>query len=439
MLGIAVDVWRGIYGGAASFNPASEFGSGTTGAWFTADDNTYLKVNTDGTGGNVADGGMVGRWDDRSGSGNHLAKTTSTRGALWNASAQGLDYFQKVTGGALNSGMNRNPLAVNLALDNMTGGCVAWLHGTENTGIVDHGSPGTKLGVMPGNRQSLSGAHIHNGAAFVNTSLLHAARKCYISWRSNGSTLNVWVDGVLYTGAGLGAAALTTLYTGQFAGGAPAPQRLRELVCFNAVFSDAKMALFNAYLAGRAGTYDATRTVHILGDSLSIAIGSETGVPWHFRSEITNRPNSLWRSSAYGGAYLFTQPPITAAAMVAAKGSTEGVAVLWIGTNDIINGFQTGAQWSAAMVAYSNTLRAAGMKVVACTLQHFVTNNAQRIAGNAALVAASASFDAIVRLDTAPELDDATDTNYYTTDQVHLLNAGYAAAATLINAALASV
>lgn len=424
------------YGGAAAFNPATEFASGTTGAWFTADDNTYLKVNTDGTGGNVADGGMVGRWDDRSGNGNHLSKVTSTRGALWNASAQGLDYFHKITGGVLNSGMNRGALAVNLARANMTGGCVAWLPGTEQTAVVDHGTA-SSFSVMPGRRANLPSTHYFNGGSFTSTSLLHNARKCFLSWRNDGTTLSFYVDGVLYTGSGQTAVAMTALYTGQFAGGTPAPQRLRELVCFNSVFDDTKMAAFNAYLASRAGTYDTTRTVHVYGDSLSIGIGSETGVPWHFRPEVTSRPNSRWYCSAFGGA--ITTQQISTASLISSKGSAEGVVILWTGTNDVLSGFHTGAQWVTDMTNISTTLRAAGIKVIACTLQHFVTNDAQRIAGNAALVAASASFDAIVRLDTAPELDDATDTTYYTSDAVHLKDAGYAAAATLINAALASV
>ena len=88
MLGLSLDIWRGIYGGAASFNPASEFGSGTTGAWFTADDNTYLKVNTDGTGGNVADGGIVGRWEDRSGSGNHVINIGAALGPIYKSAAE---------------------------------------------------------------------------------------------------------------------------------------------------------------------------------------------------------------------------------------------------------------------------------------------------------------------------------------------------------------
>lgn len=442
MLGLALNVWRPAIGGVASgFNPATQYASGTTGAWFTADDNTYLKVNTNGTGGLVADGGMIGRWDDRSGSGNHIVKIGAALGPIYKASPGCADYFLRTDGGTTNATLRLTTLVTNLARANNTGGAVVWIPGTEKSAIVDLGAPGSSLAIQAGQRDNTPFCFIFDGASFINTSLRHRARKGYVAWRNNGTTFDIWVNGALYTRAGFSAATITSLFTGTFAGGLPGPMRLQELALFNGVFDDTKMASFRSYLEGKAGfaSVDTTRTVDILGDSLSIGTGSQTGVPWHYRPEVTNRPNSLWRSAAYGGAYLSSSPPIAAAAMAAGKGSAEGIAVLWSGTNDILTGLRTGAQWSSDMVAYSGTLRAAGMKVVACTLQHFVTNNAARITGNAALVAASASFDAIVRLDTAPELDDATDTTYYTSDGVHLKDAGYAAAATLINAGLASV
>lgn len=429
------------YGGAAAFNPAIEFAGGTTGAWFTADDNTYLKVNTDGTGGNVVDGGMVGRWDDRSGSGNHISKVGASLGPIYKASGGFVDYFLRTDGGTTNATLRNTALSVNLARANSSGGFVAWIPGTEQSGIVDFGAPGSSLAIQPGNRLSNHNCYVFDGTTFISTGLRHRARKGYVTWRNNGTTFDIWVNDVLFSRAGLSAATVTRLFTGTFAGGLPGPMRMQEMALFNSVFDDAKMSSFRSYMKSRANfaSVDVTRTVDILGDSLSIGTGSQTGVPWHYRPEMTNRPNSLWRSAAYGGAYLFSAPPITAANMVAGKGSAESIAILYTGTNDILSGVRTGAQWSADMVTYSTTLRAAGMKVVACTLQHFVANDAQRIAGNAALVAASASFDAIVRLDLAPELDDATDTTYYTSDAVHLKDAGYTAVATLINAALASV
>jgi hypothetical protein len=88
--------------------------------------------------------------------------------------------------------------------------------------------------------------------------------------------------------------------------------------------------------------------------------------------------------------------------------------------------------------AYRSTLQADGWLVVGCTLQDLPSNDSEAQAFNTSLLASS-DFDAIADLRANAALDDCTDTTYYTSDQVHLKDAGYAAVATVVDAALASL
>lgn len=112
---------------------------------------------------------------------------------------------------------------------------------------------------------------------------------------------------------------------------------------------------------------------------------------------------------------------------------------MWAGTNDIQTALKTGATLLTDALALASAVRAAGMKIVICTLQDFTTNRAEKTIYNAGLVTNAASFDGLVRLDLRSELSNNADSTYFTSDAVHLKDAGYAIVASEINAVLAVI
>lgn len=429
------------YSGAAAFSPATEFAGGTTGAWFTAYDNTYLKVNTDGTGGNVGDGVIVGRWDDRSGNANHLPRWTSNRGPLFNATAQGADFYTRDTATANNALILKRPIATTIDRANMTGGVVYWGSGTHGSPVFDlYDSGGSKFTIICGQRNTSPNITWQAGGAITSTGLRGASRKAVITWRSSGTNLKIWVDGVLYTTTAISSVTLDGIAIGGTSSTSIRACRVQELAVFNTAFSDSKMDAFNAYMAAQAGvsTRDSTRTVDIIGDSLATGFFNESGVPWHnLTGVLTNRPNSYWRANCFDGAFGFSGVPITSAALIAAKGSAEAVAIWALGTNDAQS--RTAAQMYTTLTTYSSACRAAGIKFGVVTLTDFVANRAVKDAYNALVDAGAANFDFTVPLHLRPELSDCTNTTYFHSDGVHWLDAAKVIVASEVNAALATI
>lgn len=418
------------------FSPESIFSGGVGGAWFTAYDNTYLKVNSDGTGGAVASGGTVGQWEDRSGNGNHLSQVTANVRPVF-AANKGVSFFWRTDGGTTRSDI-RNVATDSFDKQNMSGGMSVWVHGSNQCPVLDIGASDMCILVGRDTGQNRKFVDLFcNAATFSSTGLKASARKMVITWRCTGTDVIVRVNGSEYLrGSALTAGSASRIIMSSFNGGNPKPSRMFETVMFDEDVGQDSILELEGYLRASAGEFDEDKVVAIYGDSLSMGIGSETGNAWHF--DITNRSDSVWRSYAADGGFIFSQH-VLASNLVGDVGATEGVCVLWIGTNDINSGTRTGLQTAANIKAYSDALRVGGWKTVVCTLQDFPNNEAERLACNAQIAVDAASYDAIADLAAAPELDDCTDTTYFTSDQVHLKDAGYAAVTALIETALASV
>lgn len=124
---------------------------------------------------------------------------------------------------------------------------------------------------------------------------------------------------------------------------------------------------------------------------------------------------------------------------------TNTVVILG-GLNDMIGGTVDANTAFTRLTTYTNARRAAGFRVVVCTelpasSAQAVTNNylAARAAFNTLILNNSSLFDAVVRLDTDPNIgvDGASDnTTYYQADKIHPNNTGKAIMAGLVAAAL---
>lgn len=91
-VGIGVGVSLGLRGGPSVFDPLSL----SPVAWYDAGDPTTLFDASTG-GSLVADGGLVARWEDKSGNGNHLTQSTSGKRPVYDA-----DGFMALGGIILN-------------------------------------------------------------------------------------------------------------------------------------------------------------------------------------------------------------------------------------------------------------------------------------------------------------------------------------------------
>ena len=406
-------------------------------AWYTAHDSSFMTVNTDGSGGAPADGGRVGRWLDRSDNNNHLSATSAGTRALWRAGS-GLNFIY-------DSGMQQSSVR-NIAVTPMprldsSGAMIVWLSGSGQVPLVDLGtstSGGYATMVGGASGDSASDASIHTGLAIQDSAIYLTGRRCVIGWRSNASNFVWYVNGAELSRAALAAGGdMTSVFIGTFSGGSPMPIRVFEAVFYQRDIGAAKMANITAYLRSRAGALgDTSKTVFALGDSLTMGVGSDTNRPWHDR--ISNRSNSVWYAFAGGG--FLAEANLTYNTINTLKGSAESVVVVWLGTNDILTNSRTGAQLHGYISLICTPLKAAGNKVIVCTLQHFATNNVLRQDFNTLLKANYATYaDAIVKLDEHAALSNAADTTYYCADGVHLKDAAYAVVASLIEAVMATV
>jgi hypothetical protein len=379
----------------------------------------------------TTDGGVVGTWRSRNTPAQDLLAVLDARRPVWNAT-KGIQHFWRTDGGTVNARVLRSGLSA-FNRNNFGGGGVLDVYGSAYTSAIDFGA-GSNLAIQFGGGSGNHKLRYFNGAGFVDTGLYYSARNNVFTWKSDGSALTFTCNGASWTGSALSSVAIGQMVLGGFAGGADGPVRWRELVIASEAPSDAEMTSLANYLRAQAGPVGNGSMVAIVGDSLSIGVGSESGEAWHYR--LTNRPSHEWRSYAVDGSFLFANPPISAANLVAAgTGYTEKVAVIWMGTNDVIGAARTGAQLFGNFESYRTTLQSSGWKVIACNLQKMSANDANAVDFNA-LLAASTAYEG--KVDLRAVLPDHTDTTYYTSDGVHLKDAGFALVANAVDAVLAS-
>ena len=122
------------------------------------------------------------------------------------------------------------------------------------------------------------------------------------------------------------------------------------------------------------------------------------------------------------------------------------IIILWEGTNDMYTNGLSGAAAYANLVTYSETVRALGAQLVLCNV---IARDYELDAGdlmdridayNALCDANQAAIcDAYVDLYAEPEFDtraDASDTDYYHTDKIHIVQGAYDIINPLITAAI---
>lgn len=406
-------------------------------AWYLPSDIDTLWKDTAGTSAVTAAWDAVARIDDKSGNGNNLLRFSSTTAPLWDGDSA-LNFFWATNTTTRIANMT-NAATDAVTRDAMSGAVVFDPLGCTAAPIFDLGT--SQFSIVVGNGTANANnylAYIFNGTAFVSTTIAHRGRKNILTWRNNGTNLYITLNGTSVALTALSAASMTRTFLGTFNGGSPKGCRIYEAISISSdIGATNQAALGSALSAAHGYAPDTTKTVMCVGDSLTAGVGSEKGIrPSDY---VTNRSGSLWYVIGNDGGFIYTATSPSAANATAMKGSSEGIYHLWLGTNDINSGARTGLQTAANLKAYSDTVRAGGGKVIVYTLQDFPNNEAERLACNAQIAVDAASYDAIVDLAAITELSDCTNTTYFTSDQVHLKDAGYALVGAAAQAAQAAI
>ncbi len=416
--------------GLVALTPQTLFTAGDTGGWWTSDDNTYLTVNSDGTGGAVADGGTIGRWLDRSGSTEHVSQATANIQPVYLA-GKGVNNFYKI-----------DPLQANLSnvsitavvRDAYSGGFIMDI---PSIGLTPLSTFGTNQSlIVAGNTTSTEYPYIRvfDGVAYISTNL-KATRRLVVTWSGGTGAFKIWVNGVLLSMTAHATASMTRIFFGAYSGlSYKVPVRYHEFAFFRRALTDLEMFRLNDYFLGRGGTKDTTRIVALLGDSNSVGVGSFTNQPWHFRC--TQKTNSTWLPYAHVGQTI-AAPNITAATINTFKASVESIAIINMGTADLGLG-TSGATTETNLAAYALTLKNAGWKVIVTKLQQVSGHDTEAQAFNTLLSANYLTY-AHALVDLRTPFPDCTDTTYFNTDQVHFKDAAHAIIAPLFDTALAAL
>lgn len=424
---------RRSVGGAPPFTPANIFPA-SVGQWISAYDGTYMTVNTDGTGGQPAVGGSVGRLTDRSGNNIHMTQlVVANRQSGYLAFPYGIGVTRSAytsTANAINTWTARDNCGLFIA------DCMGSI---DLTTPADYDAAGVTGFILWAGDSPQDGKYrVFNGSA-KSTTLKWSQTRTYIAWRSTASGFEVEIDGTRTTITALTAAALSTILLGKQSGGASQKMRFYEQVLVKGTLSDANFNGLCQYGKTQSGYADSNDRLLLIGDSLTGGAGSLTYTPYVYR--LAQMPLAtkyvMAREGYFAYVWLATYPTATYSGLY--KGSGRNVVVVWLGTNDFAVP-KTPVEIEAALNAICTSYRALGWKVVICTLQDVTGQTANVLTLNGLIIANASTYsDAVANLGGNANLQNSANTTYFASDGVHLLDAGYAIVGTIIDAAIASI
>jgi lysophospholipase L1-like esterase len=397
-----------------------------------------MTVESDGSGGMPVDGGTVGRLLDRSGNGIHLSQPTVNQRPT---AQNGYLAFPNVIGG-----MRPSLLSVVNAISSWSRQAHSGVFIAQCVGIGDDGTP---LDLDATNIDGFilwqsSGANdgkyrIFNGD-IKTTGLTWAQLNTYVAWRSRVDGFDIEIDGVRAAMPVLVGDHLSSIVLGREGGGAPQKMRFFEMALADSALSDDDFNSMCAY-ARRVSGFN-TRTEDALlciGDSLTGGAGTLTQSPYVnlLTHMATAHKYVLSREGYFAYAWETTYPVATFSPMY--KRAGRNVVVVWLGTNDLAVP-KTPAEIEAALNGICTGYRTRGWKVVVCTLQDKVGQTANIATLNGLLRANYAGYaDALADLGANANLQNSADPVYFTSDEVHLTDAGQAVVAGIVDAAIASI
>ena len=211
--------------------------------WFKSDVGVTLSVND------------VTQWADQSSAGNNLTPKAAGNRAYQTTGFVNSRHGQVVGGGGgwTDALMENVSLASALDRANISGGMICWPGGAD-TPLFGFGPTTKDFAIQAGATGVRAYLQVYNGSAYVDTGLLHQARRMWITWRNNGTALEVWSNHGHFTGAKLSSQTLTSMYLGSLIESNPAPTQFKELVLSAVALNDTDQGKLNTYLTNKAAT-----------------------------------------------------------------------------------------------------------------------------------------------------------------------------------------
>jgi len=219
-----------------------------------------------------------------------------------------------------------------------------------------------------------------------------------------------------------------------------------EILIYKAAFSDADFLIPLQYLANKYNLPFCDVRICTLGDSLTFGTGSTGGNDYpHQLMALLGDGYYLLNLGVFGSDTTTLETGQGAAANAYFHADPTVIYPIWIGTNDIAAGT------SAATIATNIATIHAARKTAHPTVKTIAVTIVDRTAFDAAKDAVRATlntnlvdnyvalgFDAVCDLRGIPQLEDSTNTTYFT-DGTHLTNAGYALVAAALQPVIQSL
>lgn len=411
------------------FTPATVT-SATLAQWLKADVGVYSDAGITP----AANGGTIQQWNDQSGNGWHVSQGTAGTRPTYQAPIHSDTGAIVFTTKYLESS---GATFVNAA----TALTIFMIMEQDSSGIVlscNSGGSGLEFNVTGG-----GGMHSYfttRGVDIATTSAtawLHELD--YDGSQSTNATKYIHrANNVARTASGGGTVptALPSnngIRIGNSAGSsAPWTGKLREVVVLTGVLSAGDRADLVAYFQ-RRHAQGTRKGVVCVGDSLTAGLG---GTPYPDQLQTSLGTDYQVSNMGIQGVHLDTEWVANRALVAYPTAShTLDAEVVLIGRNDLAASSRTALQMEADFTTYWAARRAAGYRIVACTVYastFSAPQETERAALNTWMRTQSSAWDVLVDLAADARLADNTDLTYFGVDQVHLNSTGYGVVAGLV-------
>jgi lysophospholipase L1-like esterase len=413
--------------------------------WLAADAGLYADAGVTP----ITDGGGVYQWNDRSGYANHLSQSTSALRPIYRATVDGdigcVEFGNHVLERTLASfASGATALTVFAVVEQANLGTLLSTNGTSAG--LDFMFNASAVGGS-GQRTFFGSAHAIYGATFSHPTWLHEL------WYDGAQATNAERFRFFACGRAIETATGALSFTGDVPAALPVAQgfrlgdagggssrwsgRLRELLVYVGVPTDDAAESLRDYLQERHG--QGTRAqVTCVGDSLTSGTGTPSA---SWPTQLADALGSGWAVANLGIFNTTLQSWLAWAPTLRypPAGHVVDAEVAMLGTNDLAIG-QTAAEIEADLTAYWAARRAAGQRVVACTVIACGTFSgaaeAHRGTLNTWIRLQADTWDALADLAADSRLSNSADTTYYSGDTVHLTATGYLVVAQAVKAAL---
>ena len=387
-----------------------------------------------------SDAGAIARWEDQSGNGNHLTQSTSGNRCAYDAT-KGMVACQidSGTGGGITNRfatagitLDRRDFSLFVVVELAT--LLKPVNGSDVTnyqmfarGSFDDMNLYIDCASSPPGQMGC-----YDGSLKNSTMRPIAGSRALIGWVGKADGLHCWCNGSSAAATALSSGSVSIVdILGTSSGGPFQPQgSYKDVLAWNRALSDSEITdTLLAWARQQRGVVTShTRQLIVVGDSISVGVGSTVNRGWVRRLSLSS--GTLLRMMSQSSVTLSTLEASYATSIAPFyDAGLDNILVVFAGTNDIAGGASQGDTYDK-LVDLCNAAQTTGFKVVVVT--SLPRGGSTYSTYNGSITTNWATFaDAVVDLPADSRLDDSSDATYFV-DGIHPTNAGHAAIAELI-------